>query len=257
VSRLALALALVLLAGGAQAHDTWLLPRSFRAGPGATLLVELTSGMSFPDLDHAPEAQRLAVAKLRLVGQTTEIQKPERGEHALALTALVRYAGLAAVWVSTKPTTLDLEEALVEEYLDEIGAQHVKRQWNERKAPKTWRETYRKHAKTFVRVGGSDESWKEPVGLDLEIVPESDPAELRAGTNLGLRVLKRGRPLPGFVVAGVAKGAARRLATTDAEGRASLVLDKPGPWLLAGTEIRAKGDAWESDFTTLTLELAP
>ncbi len=257
MKRLALTLTLALGAGAVRAHDTWIAPRAFRAGPGATLLVEMTSGMSFPDLDHAPEPQRLAVAKLRLVGQTTDIQKPERGEHALALTALVRYAGLAAVWVSTKPTTLDLEPALVEEYLEEIGAHHVRRQWSERKTPKTWRETYRKHAKTFVRVGGSDESWSDPVGLDLEIVPESDPVELRAGNRLGLRVLKRGRPLAGFVVAAVAKGAPRRLATTDADGRADLVLDRPGPWMLAGTEIRAKGDAWESDFTTLTLEVAP
>jgi len=43
---------------------------------------------------------------------------------------------------------------------------------------KRWREQYRKHAKAFLRVGealGAPSSWREPVGLELEIVPEGDP----------------------------------------------------------------------------------
>jgi uncharacterized GH25 family protein len=147
----------------------------------------------------------------------------------------------------------------VEEYLREIGAlETVGRLWRERRPARTWRETYRKHAKTFVQVGGaSDSSWAEPVGLELEIVPEADPFELRSPARLPVRVLKSGRPLPGFALAAAAPGAERRLSTTDAEGRASVLLDRPGPWLLAGTELRPRGDAWESDFTTLTLELRP
>ncbi len=243
----------------ALAHDTWVQPRAFRVAPGGSLLLEFTSGMRFPQPDHAPEPERLVRARVRLSGQEADIPSRERGDHALLLTAPVRMAGLATVWVATKPATLTLKEAEVEEYLHEIGAaQTAGKAWRERKPPKTWRETYRKHAKTFVKVGAaSDPSWAEPAGLELEIVPEADPFALRAPASLPIVVLKRGKPLASFVVAAAAQGSERRLVTTDADGRAQVVLDRPGPWLLAGTEIRPKGDAWESDFTTLSLEVRP
>jgi uncharacterized GH25 family protein len=258
VKRLLATAGVLAWAASAVAHDTWLRPHAFRVAPGATLRLELTSGGAFPDLDWAPEPERLSAARVRLVGVTADVPKGVRGEHALVLTTPARAAGVAAVWVSTKPVTLTLQEAEVEEYLHEIGASEALRMWRERKATRDWRESYRKHAKTLVQVGGlSDESWREPVGIELEIVPEADPFALRAGAALPVRVLKRGKPLAGFPLAVAAAGAERRLLTTDGEGRASIALDRPGPWLLAGTEIRANGEAWESDFTTLTLEVRP
>lgn len=256
--RLALALVAGLWATAALAHDTWLMPRAFRVSPGASLLLELTSGGEFPALDWAPEPERLKLARVRLLGEEADIARRERGPHALVLTTPVRAAGLAAAWISTKPLSLTLGEAEVEEYLHEIGAEEAARLWRARKAPRSWRETYRKHAKTFAQVGGApDESWREPVGLELEIVPEADPFGLRPGVRLPVRVLKRGKPLAGFAVAAATPGGERRLVTSDATGRAEVLLDRPGAWLLSGTEIRPKGDAWESDFTTLTLEVRP
>ncbi len=257
--RLAVTATLVLASVTAEAHDTWLAPRSFHVAPGRPIVVDMTSGMVFPDLDHAPEAQRLAIARMRLGGRLLDISNKARAAHALVLTAPLAMNGLAAVFFSTRPLTLTLSDAQVEEYLDEIGAKDsVGRIWRERPAPKTWRETYRKHGKTFVRVGdAADESWREPVGRPLEIVPESTPMALRAGAEITLRVLSAGQPAADFRVSGFTKGAARRLVRTDRDGRAALKLDRPGPWLLAGTELRPSGDAWASDFTTLTLEVQP
>jgi uncharacterized GH25 family protein len=96
------------------------------------------------------------------------------------------------------------------------------------------------------------------VGLALEIVPEQDPTLLRAGESLTVVVLESGRPMPGFALA-ASDGRERRLQRTDAEGRARVRLDRPGRWLLAGTYVRRAGGAdapWESDFTTLTLQVA-
>jgi len=49
------------------------------------------------------------------------------------------------------------------------------------------------------------------------------------------------------------------LIRTDADGRAAFRFDRPGRWLIAGTWLRKtdKPDTeWESDFTTLTLQVA-
>lgn len=56
---------------------------------------------------------------------------------------------------------------------------------------------------------------------------------------------------------GEMKGETRK---TDSAGRVAFRLNKPGRWLLRGTDLRksTKSDVdWESDFTTLTLEVKP
>ena len=247
-----------LLASATSAHDTWLLPRALLVARGAGVTLDLTSGMGFPELDHAIEAGRIEAAHVRLAGRVWEFSGRTREKHSLRLTQRLQGEGVAVAWVALAPKALRLTEDQVEEYLHEIGlAEAVGPAWRSRPQPRRWRETYRKLAKTAFRVGAAgDGSWAEPVGLPLEIVPEADPTALRAGDTLAVRVLREGRPLSGFVLAAdPGRAAARRFATTDAEGRLSLVLDAAGPWMLAGTDLRPAGTEWESDFTTLTLEV--
>ena len=112
-------------------------------------------------------------------------------------------AGVAAFAVELAPKTLTLTKDKVTEYLDEIGASPALRAtWSQMPAPKRWRESYSKHAATFVRVGNprDDSTWVRPMGLGLEIVPERDPTMLVSGDTLSVRVVRGGRPLVGFVV---------------------------------------------------------
>ena len=184
-----------------------------------------------------------------------------RGKQALRLSADPPSAGVAACGLSLGPRTLDLKPADVAHYLEEIGASStVGPMWEALPAPRKWRETYVKHAKAFTRVGdGADHSWREPIGLGLEIVPLADPTRLRPGQTLEVGLLKGGQPLAGLAVRATHQGKPAVFATTDADGRASFRLDAPGPWLLAATELRpsaARPGEWESDFTTLYLEVA-
>src|SRR5207344_3255729 len=101
------------------------------------------------------------------------------------------------------PRTIELTPKQVEEYLAEIGASDLVRQRWLATPAKRWREMYSKHAKTFVRVGdtGTDRSWSEPVGMYLEIVPQSDPTKIVAGGELSVQVLREGGTIPGFAIA--------------------------------------------------------
>jgi uncharacterized GH25 family protein len=165
--------------------------------------------------------------------------------------------------MTTRPRTLDLKPDEVEHYLEEIGAvDTVGEQWR-RSPDKAWRETYVKVAKTFVRVGDAqkDESWSEPVGASLELVPASDPTALSSGHDLAFVVLWKGKPLAGLAVGAVAgAGAKPALATTDAQGRVTFRLDRPGPWLFRATLIQpvaGRHGEWESVFTTVTVHVEP
>ena len=95
-------------------------------------------------------------------------------------------------------------------------------------AASSWREEYRKLARTI----------------------------LRPGDTLRVRLLEGGRPRPGLPVACVnAAGPKRVFETTDADGKITIRLAHPGPWLLAATVLRPVDRAdleWQSEFATLT-----
>jgi hypothetical protein len=243
------------------AHDTWLLPTRFDLPAGAKLEVDLTSGMSFPELESAVEPDRLAVTGLRLAGRTVTLTPAPPRAAALRLSATAEGSGIASLWLATKPRTLTLTPDQVIEYLAEIGAaKAVEQRWRRQQR---WRETYSKQAKSYARVGDAsgDSSWQQPVGLELELVPLDDPTTLRPGQQLRVRVLRSGRPLPGFPLSAVpAGGGAPFLKTTGRDGAVAFTAGEPGPWLLRGTLIEESTAAdadWTSVFTTLTVLVRP
>lgn len=261
-AKLSWALMALALAVPALAHDTWLLARRTVVPPG-TVTLDLTSGMVFPANETAIKPDRVARAGGRLAGETFDLEDRRSAAKSLEFTARLPRPGVATVWVELAPKSIDLKPKQVAHYLDEIGAsREVRLAWAEMAKPRRWRELYTKHAKAYVRVGEpeGDRSWAEPVGLGLEIVPEKDPVALHPGDDLPVRVLRGGQPFPSFslALAPEGKGKAVAIKNTDADGRVTFRLDRAGRWLLRGTDVRRslKPEAdWESDFTTMTLEV--
>lgn len=255
----AAAASLSLCAGVLLGHDTWIVPAAPRVQPGAALVLNLTSGMSFPTLDHPIQPDRLQNARIR-VGRTIDnLSKRSSGKKALALTIRPSHEGVAAIWIDSKPKFIALKPAEVKEYLDEIGAADtIGKEWSAAGGDRLWRENYTKHAKTFVAVGSaSDKSWAIPVGMTLEFVPESDPTRLSVGSELSVRLLREGQPLPAFPVGMVGSDPTlEKNRKTDSSGRVSFRLERKGWMMFRATEIRPakeKGADWESHFSTLTV----
>jgi uncharacterized GH25 family protein len=252
-----------LLAGGLQAHDTWILPNRAGVTPGQQVTFDLTSGMAFPANEVGVKPDRLARASARLGEAVTDLGREVGGKKALRLKARFPKPGIAAVWIESKPRALELKPAEVKEYLEEIGAwDSVGRTW-ESQGSGRWRESYTKHSKTYVRVGrpDRDDSWARPVGMELELVPELDPTHLVVGGELPVQLLKNGQPVSDLAVGLVAQNAkSGSLSRTDKEGRVRLRFDRSGWWLVRTTvlEPSSRPDLdWESRFATLTLFVAP
>jgi uncharacterized GH25 family protein len=243
----------------AAAHDTWILPRQARVSPGQVVSFDLTSGMAFPGNEFAVGADRLARASARLGETVSDLAREANGKKALRLRARFLETGVAVAWMESKPRTLELKPAQVREYLEEIGAwESVGRKW-ESEGKGRWRESYTKHAKTYVQVGrlGKDDSWGRPVGMELELVPEKDPTQLTAGEELPVRLLKAGQAVPDLAVGLVAANAkSGSLLKTDSEGRVRLRFERGGWWLIRATVLQRASKAnldWETRFTTLTV----
>jgi uncharacterized GH25 family protein len=255
--RAAAVIGFALLAAPALAHDTWLLPTHFTVAPGATITAELTSAMRFPRGETAVKAERLARRGIRLGAQPADLRPAGASATALRLTGRASSPGVAALWLETRPRTLDLKDALVEEYLREIGVWETTGAAWRAAGRKPWRETYVKCAKSYVRVGvGSTDaaSWWEPVGLALELVPGSDPTRLAVGATLTVRLLRQGQPLAHHPVTAQPAGREGVPAQTDDAGQVTFTIDRAGAWLVKSTALRPTvSGEWESEFTTLTL----
>lgn len=250
-----------LVAAAAFAHDTWLIPAQFNLAPKSTITLNITSGMEFPKLDVAPKAERVESVKCRLAGKTFDMTNKSAAPNSLQFKAELAEAGVATFWIKLPPKSIELKPAEVEHYLEEVSApEGLRKQWTEMK-PQRWRESYTKHPKTFARVGDppSDQSWKEPVGMFLEIVPEQDPTRLRENEEFAVRVLKDGKPFPDFALNAVSEGETKgETRRTDSAGRVSFRLNKAGRLLFRGTDIRkssAPETDYESDFATMTVEV--
>jgi uncharacterized GH25 family protein len=163
--------------------------------------------------------------------------------------------------VETRPRTLTLKPQELDHYLEEVGAaETIGAEWKG-SGLRSWRESYVKLAKALVRTGSTraDASWGEAVGLELELLPGSDPTSLRPGERLGVQAVFKGRPLAGLAIGAATRGRSLPLQEADALGRVSFAIDGPGPWLIRATRLeRAKlPDAeWRSWFATLTFEVA-
>ena len=248
-------------AASALGHDTWLIPDKFEVAPGATVTLDLTSGMAFPKLESGPKPERVQEAKCRLAGKTIEFTQRIAAPNSLQLKGDLPQAGIATLWVKLPSRTIELKPDEVQHYLEEVSApESLRKQWSEMK-PQRWRESYTKHPKTFVRVGdaSSDQSWKEPVDMFLEIVPEQDPTRLRPNEEFAVRVLKDGKPFPDFALNAVSEGETKgETRRTDSAGHVRFRLNKAGRWLFRGTDIRqshAPQTDYESDFATMTVEV--
>ena len=256
MKRITFVLALV-CASAAYAHDSWIAPERYTDACGAVTL-HMTSGMEFGKLDYVIEPARVSRAVVMIPGRRLNLT-PERGKHSLDFH-IDAPAGTSIVAIELAPKTLELTPAQVREYLDEIDAPAgVRAAWKAH--PGRWRERYTKHAKTFLRCGAPDHRTQMETDMGLELIPQgTDPTSLKPGETfrvilLGHHDLVRDVPLV------LVREGAGRVATVkpDPSGVMSFVVKDPGRYLLTATQLRpadGKDLDWESDFTTLTFEVA-
>ena len=244
------------------AHDTWLSPSDYKADPAQTITFSLTSGMEFPKLDAAIKPERVHQARFRVGEEEGQLKELTAGKDALRFERAFPVAGIATVWLQLRPKDIELTDDDVAHYLEEIRAPaEIEQAWGARKGKQKWKELYTKCAKTFVAVGkaASDNSWREPVGLALELVPLQDPTTIRAGQSAKFKLLQNAKPVSNAALALHSGGGKPTYVNTDAEGVATLQFDKAGPALITSVQLQPpQGDeAWTSDFTTVTFEVQP
>ena len=259
-------IALLLLPVAATAHEYWLLPDRFAAPAGDAITIEHRVGTGWPG-ETLPRSEA-RIVRFGLVDPLGErpIDGVEGADPAGAIA--LRRAGAAFAVYRSRPSPVRLEAEAFESYLREEGLDAViARRAASGESALPGLEIFSRNAKALLTATGGDAArdarlWRRPVGLDLELVAETDPRRSSANRPLVLRLLFHGRPLAGALVKAFPRdGNERRVAgRTGVDGRVRLALAEPGTWLVSAVHMvdapARSGARWESLWSSLTFEVA-
>jgi hypothetical protein len=246
----------LLLTSSLFAHDLYLMPQNFRPAPGATLLLSAHTGDSFPGSEQGVDPKRLTsipaidVSQWRILGMAT---------HTTATVA----PGSQYFAISTQPRHIEMEPVKFLAYLKAEGLNQplAKSSSGTTKS----RESYSKYAKAYVVAGQPTGNFAKPLGLKIEIVPLTEPAQLKAGDSLPIQLLFDGKPLADTQVE-MALSANPKSKTnlaiagrTDASGKLEIRIAEAGKIRLHAVHMLPSTQPthdWESFWATLTFEVA-
>jgi nickel transport protein len=108
----------------------------------------------------------------------------------------------------------------------------------------------RKCCKGFLAEG---DAYAKPIGQYFEILPQKDPATLKSGDTLPIKVLLDSKPLEGALVAlGADHASDKDALKTDKDGNATVKIEKSGPQLLKVNHKASVTDDPEADVMYLS-----
>jgi uncharacterized GH25 family protein len=268
VARISGVLAFVLAcAGTARAHDFWAEPASHTPKAGEPLTIRLQvgdhfAGEEFPRSSrHCERFEVLDPAGVALAVAGKDKEKPA-GQVTLSS------AGLHWIVYRSRDSETSIEPAKFAEYLESEGLTRHVEAWKaldpERKNEVV--EAFSRCVKTLVNVGAGGRDPKSAgfdrvAGLKLEIVPEVNPLSLQPGDELPVLLRWDGKPLAEQQVSALSSADPKKpvKATTDADGRARLKLDRAGVWLLKSVHLERAAPTekvhFRSVWTSLTFDL--
>ncbi|MEO8523343.1 MAG: DUF4198 domain-containing protein [Caldimonas sp.] len=273
-NRLRVFATLLLISAAADAHEYWLLPDRFAAAPGDEIGIVHRVGTGWPGENLPRDPRR--VVRFAFIDRKGE--RPIEGAPGAdpAGTIALRTTGLAMAVYRSNPSRISLEPALFESYLRDEGLDDViawRAAHGESALP--GEEMFSRNAKAMVVATDDGASparlsaltardarlWRRSLGLTLEIVAETDPRQLASGAPFTVRVLYLGKPLAGALVKTFPEGSVvtESRVRTDASGRATMTLGKPGVWLVNTVHMidapAGSGARWQSLWSSLVFEV--
>lgn len=243
------AVAAVMSASAASAHDFFLLPVQFTTPAARTVAIQATVGSYFPKPEIVVTADR--VDQLLAAGPgDPKLRVAGAGPAALNLEVTGARPGLLVAGARTKPRDVEYGEDRIPLILGEyrvlpVAAAAVAAL----PKPRTWQVVSRRFAKTFVCVSVCrDRSRAErSLGGPLEFVGSRAAAD-------HFRLLANGKPLANYPVDLVGADGKRQHLATDARGIVRVARTARGTMMLfaAKLELPAGAGRFTLDLTSLT-----
>lgn len=271
-----LSVGLAITAAVATAHDFWIIPNAFMVMGNASMEIRGQTSSKFPISLSAVTPERVAEARVIGANDDVTVKDLTVAGKSLLLKQRPGSAGQRVVAVALVTRTTRTLPAGLKRYIALEGAPELA-QWYDSEGvfvgSDSLEQRVAKYAKTFVEVGmGGPRAFAKVAGHALEFVPTSDPSVVKTGGTLTVKVLFRGKPLPGaHLHAGWAPEAAVSDSTalpagvkdqqvvTNRDGEATIAIDRDGLWnvrTLYAAPAAAGAQSWEVAFATVVFRTA-
>lgn len=241
-------------------HNFWVIAGPRRA---EKLRIEAHVGHHFPNGESAIAPERIADFRLLSVNGETRLDNCTVEDIALVAEATEPSAGTVMTVIVLHPRPITLEGATFTKYIEEEEAQaSVASDFLPGGTTNAHHEIYSKYAKAILTAGDDDVACRV-IGLKMEMVPERNPATIKPGECLPIRLLLDGEPVAGARISTscdrLHAGSYFAHVRTDAQGRAEIELPVSGYWFVRSHLIRRHPDAsvaqWESFWPSLTFRI--
>lgn len=259
------AFASFVFAAAALGHDYWLAPESFSASVGREVVVRLFRGEApKADGERPFEPERAERFSLLWGDEARGLKSATKDGEVPVARITPKAEGGHLIAMERRPATITLEADKFAAYLKDEGLDVIIARREELGESRVvGRERYRRYLKALVQVANRrDKTYRRELGHRLEILLLADPATLRRGDSMPVRILFEARPLAGarvFAHSCEAGEVHPQSATTDRDGLVTFRLVRPGLWLVRLVHMRrAKaGDEvdWESFWAAYTFGL--
>jgi hypothetical protein len=253
------------------AHEFWFAPVQSPKAQDATVSLRLEVGEFFVG-EVAGFSQRRC-AKMQLYTSRTQTDlKPFLSADTTESEVLLAIGnrGTHLVAFDSEPLHITLAADKFHAYLHDEGLDFVKTQREKAgTADQPARERYYRNVKTIIESGSAtrpgqriDLTYATRTGQRLEILPTSNPAALRPGATLRIKVEFDTKPLSGALVKAWHKQGQQLFIVrtgTSATGHAELTLPYAGGWMISVVHmVPATDDAgvdWDSYWGNLSFSL--
>jgi len=240
------------------AHDFWMQASPYYTQPGGKVKISIHVGVDmigdslpnigewYKDFSYISHGNRHKV-KGRIGDDPAGFFSTERPE-----TAVIGYL--------SSPDFVELKPSKFNSYLKEEGLEKIIAKRNQLgEADKNAREHYIRCAKMLVQSGENYQGYEAELGYPLELFPLQNPYNLASNSTLSVELRFENKPVKDALIIAFTNQQPdlKQKIRTDANGKATISLNKPGEWIIKAVEMKRypkKGAEWISYWASLTFK---
>ena len=243
------------------AHEFWLNPKKFIYKRTERVDIRFLVGENFEGENWQGNNERIRSLKLYYGGVTDDLSQFITDAAGDSIEYVMLDEGTNLIAFNSNNAFIEMEPSEFNEYLVEdglINALEYRKQNNE--AGCNGREFYQRCAKTLLQVGDvKDQTFGTTTTLPIDIVPSSNPYELKNKEMFRVKIFYKGSPLRNALIKTwhrVKNKTQKKDLKTDSKGEIVFPVNTNGKWMISTVKMERLFDNpvcdWQSYWGSLT-----
>jgi len=243
------------------AHEFWLNPDKFIYKRTEKINVKFLVGENFEGDNWQGNNQRIKSLKIYYDGVSDDLTPVVTEAAGDSIEYFMIDEGTNLIAFNSNNSYINLEPGKFNDYLEEDGllnALEYRKQNNEMGC--NGREFYQRCAKTLVQVGEiKDQSFGIVTSMPIDIIPSSNPYQLKNKEQLRVKIYYQGSPLPNALIKiwhRVKHKTGKKELKTDSKGEIVFPVNTNGKWMISTVKMERLFDNpicdWQSYWGSLT-----